>query len=260
MARELLVLSGGHPFEAEPFESLIHDLGDWTVTHLSHPDAEAAVGKGAADAADALLFYDMPGCTFADQAVRFRPPSEAFQTALTRRFAAGRGAVALHHAIAGWAKWPQWHEWLGGQFFYEAGEWQGHAVPDSGYRHDVDYTARVLADHPVTKGVPARFPVCDELYLCPIDEARLTPLIAAEGFAFTQDNFYSASRAVAGSLFSRDGWTHPPGSALIGWETRALAAPLIYLQFGDGPATYANPSVRQLIANALDYTAQGASS
>ena len=37
----LLVLSGGHPYEAEPFEELIHALGEWDVTHLVHPVAEA---------------------------------------------------------------------------------------------------------------------------------------------------------------------------------------------------------------------------
>ena len=106
----------------------------------------------------------------------------------------------------------------------------------------------------MTRNLPGSFPVCDELYLCPIDESAVTPLIRADGFAFTRDNFYSASLAVAGEMFSREGWDHPSGSNLIGWETRAENAPLIYLQFGDGPATYANSNVQQIIANALAYT------
>jgi len=248
--KSLLVLSGGHPYEAEPFDELINALGDYDVTHLIHPEAEEAVANGAADKADALLFYDMGGYTFADGTVTSRPPSTAYRKALARRFEAGRGAVAMHHAIAGWAGWPEWHEWLGGQFHYQPGE---HG-PDSGYRHDVEYEARVLDDHPVTAGLPARFPVTDELYLCPIDEARVSPLIRAEGFAMTRDNFYSAANAVAGEMFSREGWDHPPGSALLGWETRARNAPLICLQFGDGPETYANPHVRQCLAQALEYT------
>lgn len=251
MARSLLVLSGGHPYEEEPFETFIHSLGDWDATHLVHPEAEDAVAKGAADEADALLFYDMAGYNFADGAVASCPPSEGFKAALTRRFGAGKGAVAMHHALAGWAEWPEWHQWLGGQFHYQPGS---HG-PDSGYRHDVAYTAQVLANHPVTQGVPKSFPVTDELYLCPIDEAAITPLIRAEGFAFTCDNFYSAANAVAGEMFSCQDWEHPPGSSFVGWETRAETAPLVYLQFGDGPETYANPHVRQIIANALNYTA-----
>ena len=152
---------------------------------------------------------------------------------------------------------PEWHEWLGGQFFYQPGEWQGTPTPDSGYRHDVDYTAKLVATHPVLEGIPHEFPVCDELYLAPIDESAFIPLIRAEGFAFTRDNFYSAAQAVAGNMFSREGWDHPEGSNCIAWEARALNAPLIYLQFGDGPATYANPHVRQLLAQALTYTSGG---
>ncbi|MEL7199508.1 MAG: ThuA domain-containing protein [Pseudomonadota bacterium] len=253
--KRLLVLSGGHPYEAGPFEEMIHALGDWEVTHLIHPEAEEAVSAGAADEADALLFYDMGGYTFADGGVTTVVPSQGFRDAITRRFASGKGAVAMHHAIAGWAEWPQWHEWLGGRFFYQPGTWRGGPVPDSGYRHDVEYTAQLGSDHPITAGMPREFPACDELYLCPIDESAVTPIIRAEGFGFTRKNFYSAARAVAGDMFSRDGWEHPPGSNLIGWETRAENAPLIYLQFGDGPDTYANQNVRQILANALQYTA-----
>lgn len=253
MARSLLVLSGGHPYEEGPFAELLAALGDWDITHLIHPDGGEADASGAIAAADGVIFYDMAGYTFADGTVTTRPPSPAFRNAITARFAAGKGAVALHHALAGWADWPEWHEWLGGQFHYQPCK----AWPDSGYRHDVEYTARVAADHPVTRGLPESFLITDELYLCPINEAALTPLMRAEGFAFTDDNFYSAANAVAGEMFSRKGWSHPPGSNCIAWESRKCPAPLVYLQCGDGPATYTNPHVRRMIANALDYTSGG---
>jgi hypothetical protein len=253
MARRLLVLSGGHPYEAEPFEELLRGLGDWDITHLVHPEGGEADAAEAIRAADALLFYDMPGYSFGDGGVSTRAPSPAYRAAITARFAAGKGAVAMHHALAGWAEWPAWHAWLGGQFHYQPGM---HGS-DSGYRHDVAYTARLCADHPVLEGVPASFAVTDELYLCPIDEAAIIPLVRAEGFAFTRDNFYSAARAVAGAMFSNEGWDHPPGSNCIAWESRSCPAPLIYLQCGDGPATYANAHVRRMIANALAYISGG---
>jgi type 1 glutamine amidotransferase len=246
----LLVLSGGHPYEAGPFDELLQSLGDWEITHLVHPEGGEADAAAAILAADALLFYDMAGYSFGEGAVTMRPPSPAFCEAVAARFASGKGAVAMHHALAGWAEWPEWHEWLGGQFHYQPGP---HGL-DSGYRHDITYEARVIADHPVTRGLPASFPVTDELYLCPIDEAALTPLARAEGFAFTTGNFYSAAQAVAGAMFSNAGWEHPPGSNCIAWESRKCPAPLIYLQCGDGPATYANPHVRQMLRQALAYT------
>ena len=257
MARSLLVLSGGHPYEAAPFADLLAGLGEWDITHLIHPEGGEANATGAIDAADAVLFYDMPGYSFADGKVSMRPPSPAFRAAITARFASGKGAVAMHHALAGWAQWPEWHQWLGGQFHYQPGPRQEGWGPDSGYRHDVVYEAQVVADHPVTRDLPANFPVTDELYLCPIDEAAIIPLVRAEGFAFTRDNFYSAAQAVAGAMFSREGWDHPPGSNCIAWQSRTCPAPLVYLQCGDGPATYSNPNVRQMLANALDYTSGG---
>jgi type 1 glutamine amidotransferase len=251
--RSLLVLSGGHPYEAGPFAELLGALGDWDVTHLVHPEGGEADAADAIGAADALLFYDMAGYSFGEGGVTMHTPSPAFRQAVAARFASGKGAVAMHHALAGWALWPEWHDWLGGRFHYQ----QGEHGPDSGYRHDVAYEAHVVADHPVTRGLPARFPVTDELYLCPIDESAFTPLVRAEGFAFTRDNFYSAALAVAGAMFSNEGWEHPPGSNCIAWESRTCPARLVYLQCGDGPATYANPHVRRMLSQALDYTSGG---
>jgi type 1 glutamine amidotransferase len=253
--RSLLVLSGGHPYEEEPFAALLAGLGDWEITHLIHPEAEVRIGEGAADAADALLFYDMAGYEFGDGVVTSRPPSPAYVAALERRFAEGKGAVMMHHALAGWAEWPGWSEIVGGRFLYQPGEVRGQAVLDSGYRHDVEYQASLVADHPVLAGIPANFPVCDELYLAEIFEDSVTPLIRSD-HNFTAANFYSAANAVVGRMFDNTDWPHPPGSNLVAWTKPVGPAEIVYIQFGDGPATYQNPVVQRLLANALDWTAQ----
>lgn len=256
--KKLLVLSGGHPYEEEPFEALIQllgrELGGWQVEHLVHPEAEEAVAQGVADDAEVLLFYDMAGYSFGEGKVISRAPCDRFKQAILRRFAHGKGAVAMHHALAGWADWPEWAGLLGGRFFYQPGDWQGRKVLDSGYRHDVEYQACVVADHPVTEGVPAQFAVTDELYLCQIDEDSVHPLIRAR-HEFTQPNFYSAARAVAGQMFSNTGWDHPDGSNLIAWWRKVGNAPLVYCQFGDGPDTYSNPHVQRVLVNALRFAA-----
>ena len=252
--KTLLVLSGGHAYEHKPFGELLAALGDWEITHLIHPEAEEAVENGAARDADAVLFYDMGGYTFADHWVTSRPPSEGFRRAIIERFESGRGAVAMHHALAGWADWPEWHEMLGGRFLYTPGEVRGKKVLDSGYRHDADYCAQVVTDHPVTTGLPAQFPVCDELYLAEVFEGDVEPLIRSD-YAFTPGNFYSAALGISGTLYSNEGWDHPPASNLVAWHKLVGAAPLVYLQFGDGSQTYANPHVRQVLANALKFIA-----
>jgi hypothetical protein len=254
MARDLLVVSGGHPYEVQPFADLLASLNGWTVTHLLHPEAERLIAEGRAAQAEALLFYDMPGHCFAEGRVTSRVPSGAFRRAILSRFDAGRGAVAMHHALAGWAEWPEWHDLLGGCFLYRPTIVRGQLRPDSGYRHDVNYTAEVIADHPVTAGLPASFSVVDELYLAEMFEGDFEPLVRAR-HDFVRDEFYSAAAAVAGRMFDNAGWEHPPGSNCIAWVKSARNAPLVYLQPGDGPATYANPHFRRLLANSVQFIA-----
>lgn len=252
--RRLLVLSGGHPYEAGPFADLLASFDGWTTTHLIHPGAEAAVAAGAAEAADAILFYDMPGYSFADGKALTRPPSFTYRRAIIDYFARGGGAVAMHHAIAGWAEWSEWADMLGGRFLYQAGKANGESHLDSGYRHDVRYDAVVVdPGHPVTAGLPPRFPLCDELYLAPVWGAA-KPLLRAD-HAFVRDNFHSAAQAVAGRMFSNDDWNHRPESDLIAWEKPVGSGRLVYVQPGDGPAAYADPNLRRLLSNALAHVA-----
>ncbi len=251
--RSLLVLSGGHPYEEGPFAAMLSQLDGWDVTHLIHPEAEERIGEGAADDVDGLLFYDMPGYEFADGRVTSRPPSDAFKAAIERRFARGCGAVMMHHALAGWADWPAWSEMVGGRFLYQPGNVRGSACLDSGYRHDVAYVADIVADHPVVAGVQPRFAVNDELYLAEIFEEGVIPLVRAD-YDFVAPNFYSAAKAVAGQMFVNQDWPHPAGSNLVAWARHVGDAAIVYLQFGDGPSTYENPSVQRILANALDWT------
>ena len=136
MPRDLLVLSGGHPYDEDAFADLLGSFTDWTVTHLIHPDAERLVAEGTAASADAMLFYDMPGYRFENGIVDVQPPSDAFKRAMIDRFDKGRGAVAMHHAIAGWALWPEWSEIIGGRFLYQPGEVRGRAEAGQRARPD----------------------------------------------------------------------------------------------------------------------------
>lgn len=250
----LLVVSGGHPYDEAAFARLLTSLGGWDIRHLVHPEAEAAVAAGAADKAEALLFYDMGGYRFADGRVESRPPDPAYAAAIDARIAAGRGMVLMHHALAGWAEWPRWSEIAGGRFLYQPGSVRGRECLDSGYRHDVTYSVDVVADHPVTQGVDRRFTITDELYLAEIFEDDVVPLLRAD-HDFVAENFYSAAHAVAGRMFENRDWEHPPGSPLVGWARHEGEARIVTLQFGDGPEAYANPSFIRLLTNALQWTA-----
>jgi trehalose utilization protein len=129
---------------------------------------------------------------------------------------------------------------------------RGQMRLDSGYRHDVQHEISAEAAHPVLEGIPPRFSLTDELYLSEVFEDSITPLLRS-GHAFTRANFYSATLAITGTPYSNEGWHHDDGSNLVGWVKRARKSPLVYLQPGDGPPTYADPNYRRLIANAIGW-------
>jgi uncharacterized protein len=242
----------GHPFDRSAFGAIFDEMPGVAAAIVDQPAAGRLMSPAGMAGFDALVLYDMPGIDFAAAGgpAFLEPPAEV-KTGLAALLETGVPVVALHHAIAGWPAWPEYGEWLGGRFLYQPGELRGRPRLDSGYRHEVAYEAVAAAPgHPVLEGLPERIPFVDELYLYEVFEEEVTPLLRAE-HRFHRDGFYSAAQAVAGRMFSNDGWEHPGGSDLIGWTKRARRSPLVYLQPGDGPVTYADPNYRRLILNAI---------
>lgn len=264
--RELPVLTGGHPFDAPAFDALLGSLQGWRPRLLAHPDAEAAIGAGAARACDAVLFYDMAGYRFRRGTVEMRAPSADFQREILALTERGAGIVCLHHALASWAAWPEWSEIVGGRFLYRPDTVRGRARPDSGYRADVQYTVEAVGAHPITAGLPARFELRDEPYLAEVYADDVTPLLRAR-HGLAPDDFLSAAaavRALGGSAEDARreqaravaaGWRHDAVNELVGWTRTYRRSRVVYLQFGDGPSAYAHPQVRALLQRALDWAA-----
>ncbi len=254
---QVLAAVKGHPFARDAFFAQFDAMQGVSVTAVEHPAAEHFFDPAALGPYQVLLLYDMPGIEFAPGGPIFHAPSERLKQAWGRLLTSGKGIVALHHAIAGWPAWGDaYADILGGRFLYLPGTVRGQQMPDSGYRHEVSYEAmRESSDHPVLEGIPDRFAVRDELYLAPVFDAEVTPLLSAD-HVFTADRFYSAARAVRdGEMHSNRGWTHPAGSRLIAWAKAAGRCPLVYLQCGDGPEAYANPHLRRILENALRWVA-----
>lgn len=248
---QLLVAVRGHPFDRTAFDAIFQGLEGISATMVDQPAAARLMNPDGMRGFDALVLYDMPGLDFAaSPAPRLVAPDPGFQAGFEALLDQGCGVLALHHALAGWPAWPGYGELLGGAFLYRPAALRGAARPDSGYRHDVDYEACVLAEHQVTAGLPARFALRDELYLAEIYAEDVTPLLRADT-PFTQDRFHSAAAAMDGRMYDNEGWAHPPGSDLIGWVKRARNSPLVYLQPGDGPSAYENPHYKRLIENAI---------
>ena len=203
---------------------------------------------------DAFVLYDMPGINFqAEGGPQFSDPPRQFIRNFRTLLEQGFGFVFLHHAIAGWPNWPEYAEIVGGRFLYMPASLRGEPKPDSGYRHAVEHRVSTVADHPVTRGVPASFAMTDELYLSEVFEDSIEPILASD-FSFVRDNFYSATLAVRdGRMFENEGWEHGPGSNLVGWVKHYLNSPITYLQCGDDGLAYANEHFQKLLGNAIDW-------
>lgn len=251
----VLVAVKGHPFDRTAFGAIFDEMPGVAAAIVDQPAAGRLMSPQGMAGFDALVLYDMPGLDFASpDPPRYAEPAPELKAGFSALLDAGVPVVALHHAIAGWPAWPEYADWLGGRFLYKPGPLRGRECADSGYRHDVAYKAVAAAPgHPVLDGLPERIPFTDELYLYEVFEDAVTPLLRAE-HRFDVAGFYSAAQAVAGRMFSNEGWSHADGSDLIGWTKRARNSPLVYLQSGDGPATYADPNYRRLVLNAIKWT------
>ncbi|MDJ0849208.1 MAG: ThuA domain-containing protein [Myxococcota bacterium] len=252
----VLVVTKGHPFERDAFFAVFESWRDIAHTAVEQPAAQAFFTPEAARAWDAFVLYDMPGIGFRpgrDPEPHEPPPQ------LVRGFAElldeGKGFVFLHHAIAGWPTWDAYADAMGGRFLYAPATLRGRKCPDSGYRHAVKHRLRVVEPaHPVVQGLGEGFEIEDEVYLLEVFEADVLPLLRSD-HEFVDANFYSSALAVRGEMFSREGWSHAPGSDLVAWARRAGRSPVVTITCGDGPTAYANEGFRRLLENAVRWVA-----
>jgi type 1 glutamine amidotransferase len=247
---DVLVVTGGHPFEAQPFFAVFDSLVPEGVAWA----AATAPARGH----DVVVFYDMPGLRFTrgDPPLEIVAPSDEQRQTVHDLLADGTGLVFLHHAVASWPAWEEYAHIVGGRFHYAAATLDGVDYPDSGYRFDVTHTIEVLdPTHPVCAGLGRSFTLTDELYCFPVLADEVVPLMRTTFDTTDVHAFFSADRAIRGRRNDNDGWTHPPGSDLVAWVKSAGRSPVVYLQFGDGPVTYADPLFRRVVANAIRWTA-----
>lgn len=244
----ILAITGGHSFDRAAFADLLDALPG-EVTWREHPDA--AIGPDDLADHDVSLHYDMPG-TLPEP---YDPP-ESLRDCLRAARETGHGYVVLHHAIASWATWDEWSEFVGGRYLYQPGTVPGGPRPDSGYRHAVEQRITIEdSTHPVTADLPAHLDLVDETYLCEVFEDSVTPLLRTNA-PMTDDVHFSTALAMSGRRDEREGWQHAEGSSLVGWCRTNGASRLVYLQPGDTAATLAHPDYRSLIANSLRWAAR----
>ncbi len=256
----VLVMTKGHPFNREEFLSVFDGIEGINPCNVEQPASQVFFNPELAKAYKAFVLYDMPGMDFFSPdpkdglAPTYIEPPEPFKKDFLDLLQQGHGFVFMHHAIAAWPAWPEYAEIIGGKFLYKPDQIRGIDYPDSGYRHEITHQVSVVEEHPVTRGITSPFSINDELYLSHVFTDDVIPLLSSD-YDYSEANFYSAKQAVAGTMFSREDWQHPPGHSLVGWVKHYKNSPIVYLQCGDSKAAYENPEYQQLLSNAIHWVA-----
>lgn len=253
--RRLLAVTGGHRYDLVAFTAMLDDactiLG-WEYDHVEHPDV--VLGPMVADVYDAVFLHDIPGLRLARGAEpEVVGPSPEVRAAIAELLDTGIGIVATHHALAGWPGWDGWAGALGGRFLYAPGTLRGAAVPGSGYRFG-PYRVAPVGSHPITEGVEP-FELVDELYLCPVHEREITPILVTDADTRPASMIDAHRQVVTGETMAA---RLQPGSPFVGWVHAAGRSPIAYLLPGHTAETMSHPMYRRLVTNALAWSASPA--
>lgn len=264
-AVEVLVVTGGHAFDATAFDTMLNGIEGARCTWVEHPAAHSLLDPARCPETQVILFYDMCGIPAAGAShdggdPHGQPPAD-FAAAIEAHLARGTGMLLMNHATVSWPHWDRWRALSASPFMLSAGTLDGVAVPGSGYRGahgplpDATVGLSPASDHPVLKGLPERFEITDELYLkTSAFETQVAPLLRAD-YAFEDRNFSPPPLA---SEAEQASWTHPPGSNLLAWANALGASPIVVSELGDGPAAYSNPAFATFVGNSIHWLASGA--
>jgi type 1 glutamine amidotransferase len=149
----VLLITGGHDFEKEPFFKLFKENPEITFQAVEHPDAQKMFSAQAATSYDVIVMYDF------NQKI-----SDEDKGNFVARLKDGKGLVVLHHAIATYPDWAEYWKILGARYYLQKTNVDGVEKARSAYKHGMHFTIRVAdPEHPVTRGVKD-YEIHDETY------------------------------------------------------------------------------------------------
>jgi type 1 glutamine amidotransferase len=214
----LLIVTGGHEFEHEPFFKLFKDNPEITFQAAEHPNAHALLKPEASKQYDVLVTYDM-----------WQNITDEAKADFVARLKEGKGLVALHHAIGSYQQWPEYWKIIGAHYYMQKTTVDGVEKLRSAFKHDMHFKIHVAdPDHPVTRGVKD-FDMHDETY---------------KWFDVASDSH---------PLLTTD---EPESNKVIAWAKAYEAARVVYLQSGHDHFAYENPNYQRLVQQAIRWVAR----
>lgn len=215
--QRVLLFTGGHKFEREPFLQVFRADPALVVTHLEHSGASAdAWLRADLEHVDAVVLYDMP-----------RDIDDAQKARFLSIFERGIGLLVMHHALVSFQRWPEYERIIGGRYV-DPEKGGDPSRPASGYQHDVAIPVQPATPHPVSAGLDD-FTIHDEIYWDFRVAPDVVPLLRT---------------------------SHPKSGNPIAWARREGRSKVVYLLLGHGRSAYEHPSYRRLVGNAIRYVAK----
>lgn len=208
-ALRLLVVTGGHDYPTS-FYTLFEGRPEWRWVHA--PSSETAFAQDAVPRFDVIVFYDMP-----------RTLSPAGRERLEAFARAGKGIVALHHALFAHPGWPFWEELLGGRYFPED---EGGAKKST-YRHDVELFVKPAGSHPIVDPI-GPLQLVDETYKGARLSPKITPLLEVD---------------------------NPDADRYVAWVSPWSPSRVVCVQLGHDERAHRSAAYRELVRNAVLWSA-----
>ena len=214
---KVLVVTGGHGFEREPFFKIFSDNSEIEFTDAEHSKTNASVyDRDDLLSYDVVVLYDMP-----------QNITDAQKAKFMSLFDKGVGLVVLHHALVSYQTWPDYERVIGGRYQEPDPKKPGTVTDAAGWQHDVDFPVVIVAtNHPVTAGMKD-FPIHDEIYWGFRVGSDVTPLITT---------------------------THPKSGKPLAWARSEGKSRVVYLQLGHGKEAFENENYRKLVAQSIRWT------
>ena len=250
---QVMLITKGESFDRENFFLMFDSFGkEITWTHVEHPAADVFFDPVLAAPYDIFVFWDKTGKGPRPDPASPTPnlePSPALKAGLKALLQKGKGMLFLHPSIGSWPVWPEYHEVIGG-----IADWgglpiknvRGKEYPYSAFRPGVQQHMTVVdKTHPIVQGLGDGFDIVDEVYLHPIFEDSVHPLLRTD-FKHIDSNF---------PMQYARGWHHPEGNNLVAWVKSAESSPIVYIQSGHDAKAWENPAYRILLMNAIRWTA-----
>ncbi len=213
---KVLVVTGGHDYEKEPFDAMFKAMDGVTVETAEHKETSEGFDKDLSKY-DVVVLYDMA-----------QKITDAQKKNLMKFLGEGKGLVSLHHNLGSYQDWAQYQKIIGGKFYIAERTEDDVKHAKSGWKHDVELKVKIEdKSHPIVQGM-SDFEILDEAYNNFFVRPEVKPLL-------TTDN--------------------PASGKVVAWTHQCGKAPVAYIMFGHGASGYKNANYQKLVRNSIHWAA-----